>query len=260
MSALMTTPLRDDALLAARLVREAGSLAARMRAQGLDPQVKTSVSDVVTAADHAAEAHVVRRLATERPHDAILGEEGAARAGSSGRTWVIDPVDGTYNFVQGLDWWCSALALEQSGEAVLGAVFHPHDDAEYVGGPGLPGTRNAVPLARLVDRPLAQSAVATYLHPPSFTLDVGTAFARMVAGAATIRMLGSGTLDAMAVAQGRLHVVCQHSVPDWDRLPGEAIIGSVGGTSLRLEAAGVEWYVAGVPTAVAEVGAALADR
>lgn len=256
----MTTPFPDDVQLAVQLVREAGTLAARMRADGLESQVKTSVADVVTAADHAAEAHVVRRLAIERPDDAVLGEEGAARDGTSGRTWVIDPVDGTYNFVQGLGWWCSALALQGPEDVILGAVFHPGEAASYVGGPGLPGTRDALPITRLVDRGLAQSAVATYLHPPLFDGAVGSAFARMVAGAATIRMLGSGTLDAMAVAQGRLHVVCQHSVPDWDRLPGEAIVRSVGGTSLRLEAAGVEWYVAGVPTAVAEVGAALADR
>jgi len=256
----MTTPLHDDALLAAQLVREAGTLAARMLARGLESQAKTSVADVVTAADHAAEEHVVRRLAAERPDDAIVGEEGSARDGSSGRTWVIDPVDGTYNFVQGLDWWCSALALQGRQDVILGAVFHPAHDASYVGGPGLAGTRDSQPLSRLVDRPLATSAVATYLHPPLFGGEVATAFARMVEGAATIRMLGSGTLDAMAVAQGHLHVVCQHSVPDWDRLPGEAIIRSVGGTSLRVEAAGVQWYVAGVPTAVAEVGAALRAR
>ena len=62
-----------------------------------------------------------------------------SRASASGRTWVIDPVDGTYNFVHGLTWWCSAIALVVDDEPLLGAVYHPHDDALYVGGPGLPG-------------------------------------------------------------------------------------------------------------------------
>lgn len=235
-------------------------LAARMRAEGLTVETKTSVSDVVTAADRAAEELVVRVLAEHRPDDGALGEEGAARAGTSGRTWVIDPVDGTYNFVQGLTWWCSALALEVAGAAHLGAVYHPYEDALYVGGPGVPATRNDEPLEWLQDRSLGESCLTTYLHPTFYGGAVGEAFARLVAGAATVRMLGSGTLDAVAVAQGRLHVLCQHSVPDWDRLPGEAIIRSVGGTSERVRAAGVEWYVAGVPTAVGEVVGALRDR
>jgi myo-inositol-1(or 4)-monophosphatase len=74
--------LVKDAALAARLVREAGTLAARMRTAGLDAAIKTSVSDVVTAADHAAERLVVDVLATERPGDGVLGEEGASLAGN----------------------------------------------------------------------------------------------------------------------------------------------------------------------------------
>lgn len=256
----MTISWSDDAQLAADLVREAGTLAARMRAEGVTARSKSSASDVVTAADHAAEELVVRALAEHRPDDGVLGEEGAARDGTTDRRWVIDPVDGTYNFVQGLGWWCSAIALEVAGDPRLGAVFHPAEDAAYVGGPGQGATRNGVPLPLLVDRPLATSAITTYLHPPFHGDEVGEVFGRAVTGAATIRMLGSGTLDAMAVARGQLHVVCQHSVPVWDSAPGEAILRAVGGETRRVRAAGVEWYVAGVPTAVAEVVAALEVR
>ncbi|WP_244928440.1 inositol monophosphatase family protein [Nocardioides sp. W7] len=250
----------DDAELAAHLVRDAGRLAHLMRQQGLAAEQKTSVSDVVTAADHAAEELVVARLRAERPDDSILGEEGASHAGSSGRTWVIDPVDGTYNFVAGLDWWCSALALTDGGDLVLGAAHHPATGTTYVGGPDLWPTADGVPLEPLRDRPLAESCLTTYLHPPFYGDEVGRAFGRMANGAATVRMLGSGTMDAMAVAQGRLHVLCQHSVPPWDELPGAAIIRGAGGGTRRVRAAGVDWYVAGAPTAVAEVCEALADR
>lgn len=247
----------NDAELAARLVREAGALAHRMRSEGLEADTKTSISDVVTAADHAAERLVVETLAVERPEDGVLGEEGASRTGSSGRTWVIDPVDGTYNFVAGLDWWCSAIALTDGDELVLGAIHHPATGRTFVGGPDLPSTVDGVPLAPLADRPLAASCLLTYLHPPYLDGEVGAAWDRMVGGAATPRILGSGSMDATAVAEGRMHVLCQHSVPPWDELPGAAIIRGVGGVTRQVEAAGVTWYAAGAPTAVAEACAAL---
>ena len=249
----------DDAALAAELVREAGTLALAMLAEGLETETKTSVADVVTAADRAAERLVVDRLRAERPDDSIVGEEGTDHVGTSGRSWVVDPVDGTYNFSHGLDWWCSAMALSDADGVVLGAVFHPVDDVLYVGGPGLPSTRNGVPMPPIGDVALADTCAATYLHPP-IDDDRGAAFARVVGGLATLRMLGSGTLDAMAVASGHLGLTFQHSVADWDRLPGEAVIRGVGGAVRRTTAAGVEWYVAGAPTAVTEACAALADR
>jgi fructose-1,6-bisphosphatase/inositol monophosphatase family enzyme len=249
--------LEQDAALAARLVRDAGALAHRMRTAGLDAETKTSISDVVTAADRAAEQLVVDALASERPGDGVLGEEGASRTGTSGRTWVIDPVDGTYNFVAGLDWWCSALALTDGDDLVLGAIHHPATGRTFVGGPGLPSTVDGAPLRALSDRTLAESCLTTYLHPPHFGGDVGAAFERIARRAATLRMLGSGSMDATAVAEGRLHVLCQHTVPPWDELPGAAIIRGAGGVTRHVEAAGVDWYVAGAPTAVDEVCAAL---
>ena len=251
----------SDADLAARVVEQVAALAASCRAAGLTTSRKTSVSDVVTDADHAAEAQVTSLLAEARPDDGLLGEEGASRPSRSGRTWVVDPVDGTYNFAQGLDWWCSALALEVDGTAVLGAVRDHAGSTTYVGGVGVPATAGGRPLAPLVDRPLGESCLATYLHPPflSARSDVGDAFARVAGRAATIRMLGSGSMDAMAVAEGRLHLVCQHSVPAWDWMPGAAIITAVGGAVRHVSAAGREWYVAGVPTAVAEAVDALLE-
>jgi len=249
--------LAADAALAAELVRDAGLLARRMRAEGLVAEQKTSVSDIVTAADKAAERLVVDRLAAERPDDAIVGEEGTDRPGTSGRSWVIDPVDGTYNFHHGLSWWCSAIALTDADDVLLGAVYHPHDEVLFVGGPDLPPTRNGEPLAHLTDVHLAETCATTYLHPPLDDPDIAGAFSRAASGVATMRMLGSGTMDAMAIAQGQLGVSFQHTVADWDRLPGAAIIRGVGGDARRTTAGGVVWSVAGAPTAVAEVCAAL---
>jgi myo-inositol-1(or 4)-monophosphatase len=254
------TDLAEDAALAADVVREAGLLARELLTSGLTVDTKTSVSDVVTAADHAAERLVVDHLAAWRPDDGVLGEEGTERRSVSGRTWVIDPVDGTYNFVHGLGWWCSAVALVVDDEPLLGAVYHPHDDALYVGGPTLATTRNGEPVGVMADVELAHACVTTYLHPPFFDGAVGGAFARAVGGAATLRMLGSGSLDLAAVAQGQLGVFVQHSVAPWDWFPSSALVRGAGGVARRTVAAGVEWFVAGAPTAVAQVCAALEDR
>lgn len=261
----MTAPyaaadLEADAGLAADLVREAGQLARELRGSALRVDTKTSISDVVTAADHAAERVVVDHLAAWRPDDGVIGEEGAERDSISGRTWVIDPVDGTYNFVHGLSWWCSAVALTDADDVLLGAIHHADEDVLYVGGPGLRPTRNGVPMPAIADRTLAESCVSTYLHPPFFDAPAGAAFARVVSGAATLRMLGSGSLDLAAVAQGHLGVFVQHSVADWDWLPGSALVRGAGGATRRLDVDGVRWSVAGAPTAVAEVCAALEDR
>lgn len=244
--------LTGDAVLAASLVREAGLLARSMRRDGVAASPKTSISDIVTEADHAAEELIRKRLAGERPDDGVLGEEGTTVTSSSGRTWVVDPVDGTYNYAAGLDWWCSAVALRDEEDVLLGAVHQPEHDAVVVGGPAMPPSVDGVPLPPLVDRPLATCCVTTYLHPPFHGGPVGAAFARVMAGAATLRMLGSGSRDATSIAAGQLHLSCQHSVPPWDWLPGSAIIRGLGGAAVQVEAGGVLWSLAGAPTAVEE--------
>ena len=251
--------LRRDAALAADLVREAALLAARIRAEGLDVSRKTSGSDVVTQADLAAERLIVQQLTAERPDDAIVGEEGASRSGTSGRTWVIDPVDGTYNFTRGSDWWCSAVALSDEDDVLLGAVHHAPSGRSWVGGPDLPSTCDGVPLAPLPDTTPEARCATTYLHPPFFGSEVGEAFARALGRIGTLRMLGSGTMDAMAIATGQWDVLFQHSVTAWDRLPGAAIIRGAGGDSVVVAASGVDWTVSGAPAAVADVRAALLD-
>jgi myo-inositol-1(or 4)-monophosphatase len=251
--------LLADAALAAELVRDAATLAARIRDGGLDVERKTSGSDIVTQADTAAERLVVERLAAERPDDAIVGEEGTSRPGTSGRTWVIDPVDGTFNFSRGSDWWCSAVALRDEDDVLLGAVHHAVEQRTWVGGPDLPSTCDEVRLDALPSTPREARCATTYLHPPFFGSEVGDAFARALGQVGTLRMLGSGTMDCMAIAGGQWDVLFQHSVADWDRLPGAAIVRGAGGDSVVVRAAGVDWTVTGAPAAVADVRAALLD-
>lgn len=239
----------DDAALAASLVHDAGLLAARMLAEGLTVQHKTSISDVVSAADHAAEDLVVQRLRAERPDDGIVGEEGTSQPGS-GRTWYVDPVDGTYNFLSGLPFWCSAIALDE----VVGAVYNPAGDELWVGGPDAATTRNGVPLPPLADRPLSDLSLATYLHPhtlPDETLR--EPLLQVMQSAATVRMLGSGSLEAAAVAAGRLGASLHINSLPWDWLPGAALVRGAGGAADVVEARGHRWHVVGNRQAVAEI-------
>jgi myo-inositol-1(or 4)-monophosphatase len=241
----------SDAELATFLVTSAGTLAARMRDEGLRTDFKTSISDVVTAADHAAEELVMQTLRRVRPDDGILGEEGAAHDGTSGRTWVIDPVDGTYNFVSGLAYWCSALALRDATGGVLGAVHQPSSGETWVGGRDLPTTLDGKPVEPLVDRPLAECSIATYIHPSTLgDPDILQTWLALVAGTATPRLLGSGSMDLSSVATGRIGVWAQHSTPAWDWLPGQALVEAAGGRTAVVEHRGHRWHLAGNPLAL----------
>jgi myo-inositol-1(or 4)-monophosphatase len=264
-SAVELDPSLDDYQLASALVREAGQLALLMRMAGLQSQQKSSISDVVTGADHAAEAYVLEQLRRCRPEDGILGEEGASVQGTSGRTWVIDPVDGTYNFLHGSTYWCSAIALKDSSDVLLGAIFQPEEDKLWLGGNTRHATLNGESLGIFRDNngsrngtPVSELGAATYIHP-TWLMDPMCAMPWHAAAtsAAALRMLGSGSCDLGRVADGQLGCWFQHSCPEWDWLPGKAIVRAAGGATDTVRVNGLEWFMAGGTTAVRELRAAL---
>jgi myo-inositol-1(or 4)-monophosphatase len=247
----------DDVSLAAELVREAGELASRMLAKGLDIEYKTSISDVVSAADHAAEELITTRLAELRPADGLVGEEGARRIGN-GRTWYVDPVDGTYNFLSRIPYWCSAIGLADVDGPLVGAVYAPVLDELWVGGREMPTTLNGVAVDVLPDRPLTEVSVATYFHPRHLSdqsrLSSWQSAARV---AATVRMLGSASMDLAGVASGRLGIFLQANLYPWDWVPGAALVLAAGGVAEEITVHGVRWQIAGNRQAVADAEHAL---
>jgi myo-inositol-1(or 4)-monophosphatase len=246
----------DDFSLAADLVREAGTLAAQMLDEGLETRYKTSISDVVSAADHAAEDLVVRRLAEQRPDDGLIGEEGHTRPGE--RTWYIDPVDGTYNFLSGIPYWCSAVGLVDADGPVAGAVYYPARDELWLGGRDHPTTLNGVPVQPLVDRPLEEISVATYFHPRNTENPArGVAWRTATTRAAAVRMLGSASVDLSGVATGRIGLFLQGDLSPWDWFPGAALVLGAGGVLEEVAQPDVTWRVAGNRRAVADAVAAL---
>jgi myo-inositol-1(or 4)-monophosphatase len=247
----------DDIELAATLTRDAGLLAAAMRRAGLATERKTSPSDVVSAADRAAEELIVSRLREARPGDGLVGEEGTNSPGE--RTWFIDPVDGTYNFLSGLPYWCTAIALADADGPVLGAVYHPESDELWLGGRDHPTTCDGRPVAPVTGVPLAEVSVTSYLHPTMLPADeVREPLLRVWREAATVRMLGSGSIELAAVAGGRLGAWVQYDCPDWDWLPGVALVEAAGGATRVVPAGEHRWHIAGSRPIVDEITKLLA--
>lgn len=237
----------DDLALAAALVSDAGRLAARMRRDGLSVERKTSISDIVTSADHAAEELISARLREERPDDGIIGEEGAAQPPvRDGRTWHIDPVDGTYNFASGIPIWCAALALADDDGPVLGAVYHAAADELWLGGRDQPTTCNGRPVPALQDRPLSVTSLCGYLHPAAQPeASIRVPLLRAMQRAATVRTFGSGSIELSWLAGGRLGGYLWYDALSWDWLPGAALVRAAGGAAEVVPAQGHNWHLAG---------------
>lgn len=237
----------DDLALAAALVRDAGQLAAGMRRDGFSVGRKTSISDIVTSADHAAEALISARLRDERPDDGIVGEEGTARPSErGGRVWHIDPVDGTYNFASGIPIWCAALALADDDGPVLGAVFHPDADELWLGGRDQPTTCNGEAVPAVPDRPLAAVSLGGYLHPAAQPdASIRVPLLRAMQRAATVRTFGSGSIELSWIAGGRLGGYVWYDALSWDWLPGAALVRAAGGAAEIVPAHGHDWHLAG---------------
>ena len=135
------------------------------------------------------------RLAESRPDDALVGEEGARKTGE-GRTWYVDPVDGTYNFLSGIPYWCSAVGLVDHEGPLLGAVYYPDVDQLWLGGREIATTLNGERVPSLLSQGLSEISIATY-YPPRHLPDRQRliAWQSVVASAATLRILGSASID-----------------------------------------------------------------
>jgi myo-inositol-1(or 4)-monophosphatase len=251
--------MTGDVDLAARAVRAGAEAALAVAREGdnLDVQAKESPSDLVSRADMAAEAAIVALLRAERPGDALLGEEGASAPSDGSRRWLVDGIDGTFNFLSGIPHWCVAVGLEDDGEPTAGAVYDASADELFVGGPGHPTTLNGAAVNIRTGRTLEQAAVATYLPPT--TAEAAATLARLAEPAGVLRTGGAGTLELAWVAAGRVDAWAQPDVAPWDWLPGAALVRHAGGVAMVLDGEPA-WHVAGAPALVAELSAIVPRR
>jgi myo-inositol-1(or 4)-monophosphatase len=220
-----------DALLdlATGLAREAGALALAMR-EGIEvDETKSSLTDVVTAADKAVERLLVDGIRAARPDDGLLGEEGAASDGSTGLRWVIDPIDGTVNYLWGIPQWAVSIGVEVDGQSVVGVVNDPSKDELWTAVRGRGSWLNGRPLSCSPTTELARSLVAT-----GFGYDARRRAAQaallptLLPQVADIRRLGAGALDLCNVGLGRVAAYYEQGTSPWDRSAGGLVATEAG--------------------------------
>ncbi|MDQ4148860.1 MAG: inositol monophosphatase [Actinomycetota bacterium] len=203
--------------LAVELAREAGDILLAIEIGRI--QSKTSPTDLVTDADRAAERHIFDKLRKVRPDDSIKAEEGSVREGTSGIEWVIDPLDGTVNFVYGFPQWCVSIGIE--GGARVGVVHDPNRRETFT---------DADDLRPSSKTDLADSMVGTGF---SYSVQVRTRQAQLVAEVLPkvrdIRRAGSCALDLAWVACGRLDAYYEEDTRHWDISAGIALVEASGG-------------------------------
>jgi myo-inositol-1(or 4)-monophosphatase len=249
--------MSDDVDLAARAVRAGAEAALAAGHQGLDVRTKRSPADLVSRADTAAEEAIAALLRAERPDDGLLGEEGASAPAANDRRWLVDGIDGTFNFLSGIPHWCVAVGLEVDGEPAAGAVYDPSAGELFVAGPGHPTTLDGRPARVRTGRTLEQAAVATYLPPT--TAEAAATLARLAGPTGVLRTGGAGTLELAWVAAGRVDGWAQPDVAPWDWFPGAALVRHAGGTTTVLDGEPA-WHLAGAPALVAALAAIVPRR
>ena len=236
--------------LATDLAREAGALALSMRAGITVLETKTSPVDVVTAADQAVEALLVKALATARPEDGLLGEEGAGSTGTSGVRWVIDPIDGTVNYLYAIPQWAVSIGVEDADGAAVGVVFDPSKNELWQGIRGGGAVLNGQPLRCSDVTDLGQTLVGTGFGYDARRRAVQTrVLPTLLPRVRDIRRLGAGSLDLCSVAAGRLDAYYEQGLSPWDLCAGGLIAAEAGARveGLRGRTAGYDLVVAAGP-------------
>lgn len=221
--------------LAERLARQAGMLALAGRRQvdratdRPDGDTKSSLTDVVTEFDRAAEAHIVGELRALRPDDAIVGEEGTDDDGTSGYAWYLDPIDGTTNFVYDQPAWSCSIAVAYHGEMQAGAVFVPPLNEMFTAALGGGATRDGLPIRASSETELGLALLGTGFGYRADTRRRQAEFlVRLITEVRDIRRLGSAAVDLCMVACGRLDAYYELHLNSWDAAAGELIAREAG--------------------------------
>jgi myo-inositol-1(or 4)-monophosphatase len=234
--------------IAVECAREAGALLLERFGSERVLATKSTSTDLVSAADLAAEEAIRGILARRAPDDAIMGEEGDDTPGTSGRRWVVDPLDGTVNYLYGLPQWCVSIACE----GVVGAVYDPTRDELFTATASGPAQCNGMDLSSEPPPDLAHALVAT-----GFGYDGGRralqaeVAARVIPAARDIRRGGSAALDLCWTAAGRLDAYYERGVNLWDVAAGELVCARAGLTVTRLDPSGeLPWGTCVAPPSI----------
>jgi len=227
----------DDLLATARsIAREAGMLAAKRRSEGVEiADRKSSEVDIVTFADREVEALIRSRLAAERPGDGFFGEESGAEASTTGLTWIVDPIDGTVNFLYGIPMYAVSIAVVEGDpeplrwRALAACVFNPASGEEFSATRGGGAFLDGRPLHASAPATLSQSLLATgFAYDPARRVVQGQRLAGLLGRVRDIRRIGAASLDLCFVAAGRLDAYVERGLQPWDHAAGVLIAEEAG--------------------------------
>jgi myo-inositol-1(or 4)-monophosphatase len=194
--------------------------------------VKSSATDMVSAADRDAETVIRTALTRHRPEDGLIGEEGSRRESASGRHWVVDPLDGTTNFLYGIPQWAVSIALEGS----VGVVFDPVRDELFAAVRGSGATLNDAPLQMSPPPDLSTALVATgFGYDPERRAKQGDVVRAVLPNVRDIRRAGAAALDLCWLAAGRLDGYYERGPQVWDWAAARLIVEEAGGGVADLE-------------------------
>lgn len=218
------------------MARAAGAVALEhaLRGPAAGLASKSTPTDPVTAADRASEELLLELLAEARPDDAVLGEEGGVRPGTSGLSWVCDPLDGTVNFLFGVPQWAVSVACEDADGAIAGCVYDPSRDEAFVAARGAGATLNGAPIRVRDAAELAQALVATgFGYAAERRASQARQAAEVIARVRDLRRFGAAALDLAWVACGRLDGYYEAGLNAWDWAAGGLLVREAGGAVTR---------------------------
>lgn len=222
---------------------------------------KTSPGDVVTRVDYESQRRIAERLGAAYPGFGLLGEEGGlASFDGEAPVWVIDPIDGTHNFVRNYPAFCVSIGLVQGGESVLGAIYHAADETVTWAVKGAGTWRDGVRLERKDDRPLSHALAATNFTPSMVEEPAqATFFGQVAAGSAGMRASGACCRDFCFVADGRVDLFWQFGLSPWDVAAG-MVIAREAGAVCEMWRGGEDWLRSKVAVATGTSSAVATAR
>lgn len=227
--------------IARTVALEAGELIARRRTEGVVvADTKSSSIDVVTFADRECEEYVKARLGELRPEDGFYGEEGSDSTGTSGLTWIVDPIDGTVNYLYGIPQFAVSIAVVEgppdpgSWKQLAGVVFNPMNDELYFaslgGGAFLTKAAKTQKLSVNQETLLAHTLLATgFAYSSELRAEQAIVLNRVLPAVRDIRRAGAASLDLCAVASGQLDAYYERDTKPWDHAAGSLILREAGG-------------------------------
>lgn len=261
-------PSPQDLLeIAIGVARAAAAAAYRMRAAGVGAiATKTTATDVVTAADRAVERQVADVLRRLRPDDAVLGEEYGAGdtgpVGADGVRWIVDPIDGTVNYLYGLPYYAVSLAAEVAGDVVAGVVRNVVTGEEWTATVGGGAYRDGQRLHCSTATDLGQALIATgFGYDPGRRAHQARVVAELIPHVRDIRRFGAAALDLCLAAEGRVDAYYEKGLALWDQAAGALVATEAG---LRVAglgglAAGPDLVIAAPPALFGPLHERLAD-